>query len=253
MGFINIGWRKPGPSHSAQSRGHARPLRRRFKQLLVLAIVLVVAYHLWIIGCILWWKFSPPSSTAFMRAQLSLLRQQNPQAKLNYQWVDYRAISRPLKMAIVAAEDAKFMEHYGFDWTGLQNAYAKNRKRGRIVAGGSTISQQLAKNLFLSSERSVLRKAQEAEITLLLELLLSKERILELYLNVIEWGSGIFGAQAAAQVYFQQSAAHLGANQSAQLAAMVTRPRFYQKALQHPSLKRKKAILLQRMSASRIP
>lgn len=188
-----------------------------------------------------------------MRAQLTQLQQQNPQATLRYHWVEYRAISRPLKMALVAAEDAKFMDHYGFDWEGLRHAYAKNIKRGRIVAGGSTISQQLAKNLFLSSERSVLRKAQEAEITLLLELLLSKERILELYLNVIEWGSGIFGAQAAAQYYFQQPAQTLSANQSAQLAAMVTRPRFYQKAMQHPSLKRKKAVLLQRMSASRIP
>lgn len=242
---------------------HAKPIHsissilkrcyRLSKIILLLILLIIVVYHLWVIACILWWKYQPPHSTAFMREQLAILQDKNPDVQLQYNWVNYDDISQSLKMAIVAAEDAKFLQHSGFDWEGLKYAYEKNKRRGRIVAGGSTISQQLAKNLFLSSDRSVFRKAEEAIITLLLELLLNKERILELYLNVIEWGSGIFGAQAAAQYYFHVPANALSSAQSAQLAAMVTRPRFYQKALQHPGLKKKKAILLQRMSASQIP
>ena len=111
----------------------------------------------------------------------------------------YERISANLKRAMVAAEDAKFVDHEGFDWDGIQLALEKNQKKGRVVAGGSTITQQLAKNLFLSPSRSYLRKAEEAVITVMLEALLPKRRILEIYLNVIEWGSGVFGAEAAAR------------------------------------------------------
>ena len=112
---------------------------------------------------------------------------------------------------MIAAEDAKFVEHEGFDWEGIQLAIEKNQKKGRIVAGGSTITQQLAKNLFLSPSRSYCARAEEAIITVMLEAMLDKRRILELYLNVIEWGNGVFGAEAAARRYFGTGAAQLGA------------------------------------------
>jgi monofunctional biosynthetic peptidoglycan transglycosylase len=126
---------------------------------------------------------------------------------------------------MIAAEDAKFVDHEGFDWEGIQVALEKNQKRGRVVAGGSTITQQLAKNLFLSPAKSYWRKGEEALITVLLEVLLPKRRIFELYLNVIEWGTGVFGAEAAARHYFGVSAAQLSSEQAARLAAMTPRPR----------------------------
>ena len=116
-----------------------------------------------------------------------------------------------MKRAVVVAEDAKFSDHEGFDWEAIEKAREKNRKKGRVVAGGSTISQQLAKNLFLSGERSALRKGQEALITVMIEHVMDKRRILEIYLNVIEWGEGVFGAEAAARHYYGISAASLGA------------------------------------------
>ncbi len=124
--------------------------------------------------------------TSFMSEQLERLRDENPDARLQHQWVPYERISRHLKRALLVAEDAKFAEHDGFDWEGLQYAWEKNLKKGRIVAGGSTISQQLAKNLFLSSSRTPWRKVEEAIITLMLETVLDKRRIFEIYLNVIE-------------------------------------------------------------------
>ena len=111
-----------------------------------------------------------------------------------------------LKRALIAAEDANFVDHEGFDWEGIQKAYEKNLKKGRIVAGGSTISQQLAKNLFLSTKRTPWRKLEEALITVMLETVMDKRRIFEIYLNIIEWGNGVFGAEAASRYYFKKSA-----------------------------------------------
>ena len=136
------------------------------------------------------------------RSGWTRLRAKNGKAVLQYRWVPYARISTQLKRAMIAAEDARFTEHGGFDWDGIRNAIEKNRKAGEIVGGGSTITQQLAKNLFLSPARSYWRKAEEAVVTVLLEAMLPKQRIFELYLNVIEWGNGVFGAEAAAQRYF---------------------------------------------------
>jgi len=155
--------------------------------------------------------------------------------------------------AMIAAEDAKFVDHEGFDWDGIQYAIAKNEKRGRIVAGGSTITQQLAKNLFLSGSRSWLRKGEEAVITLMLEAMLDKRRIFELYLNVIEWGEGVFGAEAAARHYFGESASRLSAEQAARLAAMAPNPRFYEHHQGARGLDRKIGIILARMPAADLP
>jgi monofunctional glycosyltransferase len=218
-----------------------------------LAIGLVLLVQLWFAGNVLWLKYVDPDSTAFMRQRLSVMRMQNPQATLKYQWVPYEEISANLKKALVAAEDAKFVEHEGFDWEGIQAAMEKNEDKGKRVAGGSTITQQLAKNLFLSPDKSYLRKGQEAVITMMLETMLDKERILELYINVIEWGEGVFGAQAAAQHYYKISAAKLNAAQAARLAAIVPAPRFYEKNLKSPRLRYKTNIILKRMGSAELP
>ncbi|MBK8062766.1 MAG: monofunctional biosynthetic peptidoglycan transglycosylase [Betaproteobacteria bacterium] len=160
---------------------------------LVVAVLLV---QTWFFVHVCWWVRYEPAETAFMQQRLASLREKNPKAELRRQWVPYVRISGNLKRAVVAAEDAKFVDHEGFDWEGIQKALEKNEKKGRVVAGGSTISQQLAKNLFLSGSRSWIRKGQEAAITWMIESVMDKRRILEMYLNVAEWGNGVFGAEA---------------------------------------------------------
>ena len=218
--------------------------------LIALAVVLL---HVYFATMIIWWREHPPHETAFMAERMQELHRKNPQAALRYQFVPYARINNTLKRAMIAAEDSKFVEHEGFDWDGIELAIEKNQKRGRIVAGGSTITQQLAKNLFLSGSRSWLRKGEEAIITLLLEALLDKRRIFELYLNVIEWGTGVFGAEAAAQRYFGVSASRLSAEQAARLAAMAPNPRFYERNQGAPGLNRKIRIILARMPAAELP
>jgi monofunctional biosynthetic peptidoglycan transglycosylase len=205
------------------------------------------AAHIW------WWRDHPPRETAFMALRLAEIRTEHPNARLAYTWVAYEQISVELKRAMIAAEDAKFIEHEGFDWDGIQQAIDRNARRGRVVAGGSTITQQLAKNLFLSSQRSYWRKTEEAVITLMLEALLHKRRILELYLNVIEFGEGIFGCEAAARHYFGVSAGALTAEQAARLAAMAPNPRYYEKHPGARGLARKIPIILARMPAAELP
>jgi monofunctional biosynthetic peptidoglycan transglycosylase len=164
-----------------------------------------------------------------MAMRLEELERRKAGARLRYQWVPYPRISVHLKRAIVAAEDASFVDHEGFDWKGIQRAIERNQKRGRVVAGGSTISQQLAKNLFLSNERSYVRKAQEAVITLVLEALLDKRRILEIYLNSVEWGEGVFGAQAAARHYHHVDASRLSPAAAAHLAVLLPAPKRFER------------------------
>jgi len=188
-----------------------------------------------------------------MEDRLQVMQEKNPEAELKHRWVDYKKISLHLKRAVIAAEDAKFVDHEGFDWEGIQKAYEKNLKKGRIVAGGSTISQQLAKNLFLSTKRTPWRKLEEVMITLMLEKMMTKRRILEIYLNVIEWGNGVFGAEAAAKHYFKTSPSRLTAGQSAKLAAMVPNPRLYDVHRNAKGLLRKTNIILARMPSSVVP
>ena len=222
-------------------------------KLLGLVVALFVVYQLWIFAHVWWWSTNNPGTTAFMDAQLSALREKDPKAVLKHQWVPYHQISMQLKRAVVASEDAKFADHEGFDWEAIEKAYEKNLRRGRIVAGGSTISQQLAKNLFLSGTRNPLRKGQEAIITLMLERVMTKRRILEIYLNVIEWGNGVFGAEAAARHYFRTSAANLGPGEAAWLAAIVPNPRFYDRRRDTPWILRKSQIIRARMGAAEVP
>jgi monofunctional biosynthetic peptidoglycan transglycosylase len=219
----------------------------------LLVVAAVVIYQFWVFGNVVWWIWFNPSTSAFMEDRLEVLQQKNPEAVLRHQWVPYERISIHLKRALIAAEDAKFLDHDGFDWEAIQKAYEKNLKKGKVVAGGSTISQQLAKNLFLSGRRTPWRKAEEALITVMIEHVMSKRRIFEIYLNVIEWGNGVFGAQAAARYYYRTSAANLGPEQAARLAAMVPKPRFYDKVRETPLLERRTGIILERMQQVSVP
>jgi monofunctional biosynthetic peptidoglycan transglycosylase len=216
-------------------------------------VALALLYQLWIFAHVLWWVDHNPASTAFMQAGLARQHEKHPDAKLRHQWVPYDRISIHLKRAIVAAEDARFIEHEGFDVAGIEKAVKKNLKKGRLVAGGSTISQQLAKNLFLSSERSFIRKGQEAMITLMIETTWSKRRILEVYLNVIEWGDGIYGAEAAARRYHKKSAANLNRDQAARMAAMVPDPRWYENHRGSRAYQQRVSVIKRYMGHAKVP
>lgn len=209
-------------------------------------------YNLWIFGHIVYWQYSNPSSTAFMKAQKKS-KMHHVAVAIQQRWIPYKSISVHLKRAVIAAEDAKFMTHNGFDWNGIETAIKKNMQRGKVVAGGSTISQQLAKNLFLSNKKTVWRKVEETLITIMLENVMSKRRILEIYLNIIEWGEGVFGAEAASLHYFGVSAAHLSAAQAAKLAAMISNPRFYDTNRYTRKLTRKTHAVIQHMKTAKTP
>jgi monofunctional biosynthetic peptidoglycan transglycosylase len=219
----------------------------------LLILIALTAIQFWFLIHVWYWVDHNPESTAFMRNRLEILQEDNPKARLRQQWVPYQRISAHLKRAVVAAEDAKFVTHNGFDWDGIQKAYEKNIREGEIVAGGSTITQQLAKNLFFSGERAWWRKAQEAVVAVMLETIMSKRRILEIYLNVIEWGDGVFGAEAAARFHYGSSAAALSAEQAARLASVVPSPRRYGPGSDTAYLQRRTQTILARMNGAQIP
>ena len=228
-------------------------IKRWLWRFFLFLIAAVLAYQLWILGHVVYWNFYNPSTSAFMQDRLHDLRNKDSTMALRTQWMPYERISPHLKRAIIAAEDGKFLEHEGFDFEAIQKAYERNLKKGKLVAGGSTISQQLAKNLFLSGEKTPWRKIQEAIITLMLERVMSKRRILEIYLNIIEWGNGVFGAEAAIRYYYGVSASSVTAEQAARLAAMVPDPRYYDRNRNTPWLLRKTDIILSRMASTQIP
>ncbi len=221
--------------------------------LLLGMITLFAAVQMWFLAHILYWRTQNPSTTSFIDARSDAQRAKNPNAKISYIWVDYAAISVNLKRAIIAAEDDKFIDHEGFDWDGIQRAMEKNQRKGAVVAGGSTISQQLAKNLFLSGQRTWMRKGEEALITAMLEVSMDKRRIFEIYMNVVEWGEGVFGAEAAARHYFGIPASRLSPEQGARLAAMLPRPRFFQRNPGSNYLADYSETILSRMPRARIP
>jgi monofunctional glycosyltransferase len=203
---------------------------RYLKRGLLILVGIVLLWLLWLFGWVLWWNWVDPGETSFMAIRMAELQVKKPEAKMEHQWVPYAKISNHLKRAIVAAEDAKFVDHEG-----------------------STISQQLAKNLFLSPRKSMLRKVEEAAITIMIETVWSKRRILEVYLNVIEWGNGVFGAEAAARHYYGISAERLGVEQAAKMAGMVPNPRLYDRNRGAPGLARKTGVILSRMAEAEIP
>ncbi|WP_331693099.1 monofunctional biosynthetic peptidoglycan transglycosylase [Pandoraea sputorum] len=221
-----------------------------FITLLIVGVLATQLYYFLQIG---WWVRFNPQSTAFMRAAEARLHETDPKATLRHQWVSYDQISRNLKRAIIASEDANFVNHDGYEIDAMLGAWEKNQKKGRIVAGGSTISQQLAKNLFLSSEKSYLRKAEEFTITWMLEFWMDKQRIFEIYLNSVEWGEGVFGAEAAARYYYGIPASKLSPWQAARLAVMLPRPRYFDTHRNSPYLAQRAGVIARRMGAAELP
>lgn len=216
-------------------------------RLIGLGLLAGLALQLFFVARIAVMAVMDPESTAFQRSEAYLVARNTGSLKWRQQWVPYDELPDTLKRAVIASEDASFAEHDGVDMEALEKAWDKNAKaeqraaqsasrlapakaaaRPVKIVGGSTITQQLAKNLFLSGERTLLRKGQELVLTLLLEALLNKERILEIYLNNVEWGEGVFGAEAAAQHYYRKPAAKLGAYESARLAVMLPRPKYFE-------------------------
>jgi monofunctional biosynthetic peptidoglycan transglycosylase len=202
-----------------------------------------------------------PGTTAFERSEIFRLLGSQKTLHWSQTWRPYNAMATSLKRAVIASEDDGFVQHGGVDWTALQKAWEKNEKSSQHgtanhppkVVGGSTISQQLAKNLFFSGERNLWRKSEEFWVTCWLELFLSKERILTLYLNHVEWGEGVFGAEAAARHYFRKSAADLNPQEAARLAVMLPRPKYFEKRPDSAYLAQRSATIVERMPSARLP
>jgi len=238
-------------------------MARRFRPLrflLTLGLVgffALLLYQFGLFVMVLWLSLKNPTSSAFMDATKRALRQQNTKTSLQWEWIDYDDINTNLKRAVIASEDARFTSHKGVEWEDIKKAWQFNRQQAAQGSsrrrGGSTITQQLAKNMFLSSSRSYLRKAQELILAYMIELVMSKRRILELYLNVAQWGRTTFGAQAAAQLYYKQSARNLNAQQAAHLASMLPNPIYYEQHRQTPYLQRRRARIMHDMPLVHTP
>jgi len=199
-------------------------------------------------------NFYNPETTAFMDAERDRLSKgKKTEAKLRHQWVSYPSISVSAKRAVIAAEDSTFAYHDGVDWEAIEKAARENLRKGTVKRGGSTITMQLAKNLYLSSERSYIRKAQEFVLASMLELLVDKRRILEIYLNVAEWGIGVFGIEAAARHYYGVSAAELDDAQAAWLASILPAPRRYDRNRESEWIQEKALVIQERMPKVSLP
>ena len=243
-----------------------RPLLRW----LVLVVAAALALQVFFVARIALMVVVDPQSTAFQRSEAWRIWRARGSVPWRQQWVPYDQISEQLKRAVIASEDDGYSSHEGIDWEALEKAWQKNSRaeeqaarraatgkaalvRSPKVVGGSTITQQLAKNLLLSGERNLLRKGQELVLTLLLETLLDKRRILEIYLNSVEWGEGVFGAQAAAEHYYRKSAARLSAFEAARLAVMLPRPKYFEKLPNSGYLSSRAATIAARMADARLP
>jgi monofunctional biosynthetic peptidoglycan transglycosylase len=238
-------------------------------RLLALLGLSLVALQLFFALRILSMAWIDPQSTSFQRSEAWRLLVSHGQIAWAQDWRDAGELGRQMPRAVIASEDAGFVEHGGIDWESLEEAWQKNQRaearaeraqqrnpnrpvKAKVV-GGSTITQQLAKNLLLSGERTLPRKAQEAVLTLLIEALLDKPRILEIYLNNVEWGEGLFGAQAAARHYFRVDAARLSAEQAARLAVMLPAPKRFEKNPASTYVLGRAATIAARMGAVEVP
>ena len=245
-----------------------RPVLRQIVRLLMLLLLCTFALQVMFLLRIALMTVVDPQSSTFQRSEAWRLLSEQQRILWSQQWVDGDALSIHLKRAVIASEDAGFVEHSGFEWDAIERAWDKNQRiqaraervgtprpgaRPPKVVGGSTITQQLAKNLLLSGERTVLRKGQELVLTAMLEILLSKQRILEIYLNHIEWGEGIFGAQAAARHYFRVDAARLSPLQAARLAVMLPAPKRFEKNPASPYVLGRAATIVARMGDVVLP
>ncbi len=235
---------------------------RHAGRLLGVLVLALLCLQLWFAGRIALMNWVAPQSTSFQRSEALRLLKEKHQVAWAQQWVDDDQLPRTLKRAVIASEDDSFAQHGGVDWDALQGAWQKNEKaqaraaaRGRTakVIGGSTITQQLAKNLFLSGERTLLRKGQELVVTLMLEGLLSKQRILAIYLNSVEWGEGLFGAQAAARHYFRTDAARLGPYESARLTVMLPAPQRFERQPSTSYVLGRASLIVARMPSAELP
>lgn len=248
---------------------------KALSRLLVLTLLAGLALQFYFVGRIALMAVLNPESTAFERSAAYRVAQNTGELKWRQQWVPYAQLPDNLKRAVIASEDSSFIDHDGVDMAALEKAWEKNAKaeqravqsssrasaspskaaevKAPRIVGGSTITQQLAKNLFLSGERTLLRKGQELVLTLLLETLLNKQRILEIYLNNVEWGEGVFGAEAAAQHYYHKPAARLSAKEAARLAVMLPRPRYFETRLNSGYLASRAGTISARMSGVELP
>ncbi len=234
-----------------------------------LVAVAAVALQLFLVARIALMAAVDPQSTAFQRSEAFRLATAGDLGRWRQEWVPYATLPDTLKRAVIASEDSDFRSHDGVEWEAIEKAWQRNTRaeesaarraaqargpaRPPRVYGGSTITQQLAKNLFLSGERTLLRKGQELLLSFLLEALLDKQRILELYLNSVEWGDGIFGAEAASQRYFRKPAARLSPAEAARLAVMLPRPRYFEKMPQSAYVAGRTAVVVARMGAVALP
>ncbi len=240
---------------------------RRLGRWLLLVLVAGLALQLFFIGRIALMSVVDPQSTAFQRSEAWRIANTGA-LRWRQDWRDYDQISDHLKRAVIAAEDDSFASHEGVDWDAIERAWERNAQAEEAAAqraaqnkparplrirGGSTITQQLAKNLLLSGERTLLRKGQELVLTYALERMLTKRRILEIYLNSVEWGEGVFGAEAAAQHYFRKSAAQLTAWEAARLAVMLPRPRHFEQQPKSRYLASRTNTIVVRMRSAELP
>ena len=240
---------------------------RIFVRWLGLVILALIALQLFFIGRIALMAVVDPQSTTFQRSEAWRLASTGT-LRWRQQWVPYDQISIHLKRAVIASEDDDFINHDGVEWEAIEQAWERNAKAEEAAAkraeknlparpvkirGGSTITQQLAKNLLLSGERTLLRKGQELVLAYALERLLSKQRILEIYLNNVEWGAGVFGAEGAARHYFRKSAAQLSPYEAARLAVMLPRPRYFEKVPRSSYLNHRANVIVGRMRSSELP
>lgn len=219
------------------------------KRIILLIIGFVLFIQIWILASLLWWKTQPVESTMFMRIHYF----SQSDAKISHQWKDSDEISDHFKRAVITAEDGRFMQHNGFDWDGMLQALEKNTESGNVVAGGSTISQQLTKNLFLYNKRSYVRKVQEAIATWMMERLWSKHRILEVYVNSVELGDGIYGVEAASRHYFGKSAKNLSQDQAIKLAAILPNPKYYQDHMNDGRVKSRQKMIKRYIHHAQLP
>ena len=249
---------------------------KAFLRLFLLVFLAGLSLQLYFVGRIALMAVVDPESTAFERSAVYSVVTTTGSLKWRQQWVPYTDMSDNLKRAVIASEDASFTEHEGVDIEALEKAWDKNAKAEQRVqqqssprnpgaraptkpakppkiVGGSTITQQLAKNLFLSGERTLLRKGQELVLTVLLEKVLSKERILEIYLNSVEWGEGVYGAEAASQHYYRKSASKLSAYEAARLAVMLPRPKYFETRPSSGYLSSRASTIAARMAGVELP
>ncbi|TCM65193.1 monofunctional biosynthetic peptidoglycan transglycosylase [Acinetobacter calcoaceticus] len=215
---------------------------------LLILFSLLIMIQLWIFSSLVWWRTHPVDNTMFMR-----LDYLSDFQAIEHQWVEYDQISLQFKRAVIAAEDARFLDHHGFDWKGIEYAMQKNMQTEKVVAGGSTISQQLAKNLFFYNRRSYFRKGQESIATVMMERMWSKQRILEVYMNSVEFGDHLYGVEAAARHYFGKAASGLNRNESAFLAALLSNPKHYQQQRDAAKFVYKQRQILKYMQNSKLP